>query len=135
VRAGRLSTAAPCGAVQRHSTPTTPIDYLFFSDQVKAHLASREFQSKVAARKAKAAKRGGNRGIIMNAGGRKLLTSAVVTLAVLRRALNCTLPVELVWHSDKEMDRSTLAALAREFGPLRGYNVAAEPFPKHHRRE
>ncbi len=67
-------------------------------------------------------------------GGQKLLTSAVVTLAVLRRALNCTLPIELVWHDEKEMDRKTLAALTREFGPLRGYNVAAAPYPHHHRR-
>ena len=69
------------------------------------------------------------------AGGSKLLTSAAVTLAVLRRALNCTLPVELVWHGEREMDAPTLAAFKREFGPLRGYNVAAAPVPKHHRQK
>lgn len=66
-------------------------------------------------------------------GGRKLLTSAAVTLAVLRRTLNCSLPVELVWHGKAEMDRATLKALDREFGPLRGYNIEEEPFPSHHR--
>ncbi|KAI8474523.1 MAG: mannosyltransferase putative-domain-containing protein [Monoraphidium minutum] len=103
---------------------------------VKAYIASPAFKAKVAARAARARESPGrNRGIIVNAGGRKLLGSAAVTLAVLRRTLNCTLPIELVWHSAAEMDRGTLEAFQKEFGPLRGYDVAAEPFPKHHRRE
>jgi hypothetical protein len=104
--------------------------------QVRAFIRSPIFKAKLAARRAKAAAPGGGggRGIIINAGGRRLLSSAAVQLRVLRRALNCTLPVELVWHSDKEMDKETLAKFQKEFGPLRGYNVAAEPFPRHHRR-
>jgi hypothetical protein len=38
------------------------------------------------------------RGVLVNAGGRKLLTHLVVTLRVLRHHLNCTLPVEVAWH-------------------------------------
>lgn len=54
---------------------------------------------------------------------------------MLRRQLNCTLPVELVWHGAREMDEPTLAAFKSEFGPLRGYNVAAELVPLHHRQK
>jgi hypothetical protein len=105
-------------------------------NQVRAYIKSAAFKARLAARRAKAAAPGGggNRGIIINAGGRRLLSSAAVQLRVLRRALNCTLPVELVWHSDKEMDKATLATFKKEYAPLRGYNIAAEPFPKHHRR-
>ena len=53
---------------------------------------------------------------------------------VLRLTLNCTLPVELVWHGAHEMDRPTLEALQRQFGPLRGYDVTALPYPAHQRR-
>ena len=104
--------------------------------KVMAYINGPEFRARVEARRARAraAGAGGNRGIIVNAGGSKLLASAAVTLAVLRRELNCTLPVELVWHGSDEMDARTLAAFEREFAPLRGYDIAAEPYPKHHRQ-
>lgn len=69
----------------------------------------------------------------MNAGGPKVLTSAVITLRVLRRHLRCQLPVELMWDGPSEMDAATLAALEREFKPLRGYSMAGMGLPSHHR--
>ena len=49
--------------------------------------------------------------------------------------LNCTLPVELVWHGANEMDNATLASLQKEFGPIRGYDISQVPYPDHHRKE
>jgi hypothetical protein len=95
---------------------------------VAKYLESAAFRSKTEARR-----KAGARGIIVNAGGARLLTSAIVTLRVLRRALNCTLPIELVWHAPGEMDSATLKALEAEFAPLRGYSVADAPYPAHHR--
>jgi hypothetical protein len=55
-------------------------------------------------------------------------------LQVLREELNCTLPVELVWHGPQEMDTATLAGLKKFFDPLEGYDVTTKPYPKHQRK-
>ncbi|KIY97022.1 hypothetical protein MNEG_10940 [Monoraphidium neglectum] len=73
------------------------------------------------------------RGVLVNAGGRKLLTHLVVTLRVLRHHLNCTLPVEVAWHGPDEMDAATLAALDSHFGPVTGFDALAQPLEQHHR--
>jgi hypothetical protein len=52
---------------------------------------------------------------------------------VLREVLRCSLPVELVWHTPSEMDAQTLAALAARWGPIRGVDLSATPWPAHHR--
>lgn len=41
------------------------------------------------------------------AGGKYYLPQAVVLLRVLRHHLNCTLPVEIFWLGDSEMDDVT----------------------------
>lgn len=74
------------------------------------------------------------RGILVVAGGRKLLTHLVVQLKVLRETLGCSLPVEVAWQGPKEMDNVTLAALQHRFGPLRGFDVQAMPYPPEMRR-
>lgn len=55
-------------------------------------------------------------------------------MQVLREQLNCTLPVEVAWHTKEEMDNATLTALDKQFGPVYGLNLSAIPFPDHHRR-
>jgi len=104
---------------------------------LEAHLGSDAFAARVAAIAAAAAASSGERhrgkGILINAGGRGLLTHLVVLLRVLRRRLNCTLPVEVAWHGAAEMDAPTLQALASEFGPLYGFDVSSVPYPGHHR--
>lgn len=52
---------------------------------------------------------------------------------VLREVVHCTLPVEMAWLGDQEMDDNTLAALQQRFGPLTGFNAQAVAFPSHHR--
>ena len=52
---------------------------------------------------------------------------------VLRDTHGCTLPVQVAWHSAREMDNATLAALDQRFGPVLGLDVAALPYPAHHR--
>jgi hypothetical protein len=49
------------------------------------------------------------RGIVISAGGRYYLPQAVVLLRMLRHNLHSTLPVEIVWHGDEEMDNTTFA--------------------------
>jgi hypothetical protein len=52
---------------------------------------------------------------------------------MLRETLCCTLPVEVAWQGPQEMDDRTLAALQDRFGPLRGFDVQAMPYPAHMR--
>lgn len=74
---------------------------------------------------------GHERGIVISAGGRYYLPQAVVLLRVLRHHLNCTLPVELFWLGDEEMDSATLAALKAEFAPLEGHDASRLPTLPH----
>lgn len=75
------------------------------------------------------------RGILINAGGPRLLTNAIVALRTLRSALNCSLPVALVWHGPGEMDNATLAGLRDQFAPLEGFDLLARPYPAHARQQ
>ncbi|GBF90801.1 hypothetical protein Rsub_03102 [Raphidocelis subcapitata] len=75
---------------------------------------------------------GNERGIVISAGGEYYLPQAVVLLRQLRRHLNSTLPVEIYWHGDGEMDAGSLEALKAEFGPLEGYDASKLPYPSHH---
>jgi len=47
------------------------------------------------------------RGIVISAGGKYYLPSAVVLLRVLRHNFKCTLPVEIFWLDGSEMDDTT----------------------------
>jgi hypothetical protein len=49
------------------------------------------------------------RGIVISAGGRYYLPQAIVLLRILRYKHRSTLPVEIFWHGDDEMDNTTLA--------------------------
>jgi len=60
---------------------------------------------------------GEGRGIVICAGGARLLTGAWVTLALLRRTLGCTLPVE-VWHLGPRELGPHEAALFAELGDV-----------------
>ncbi len=64
----------------------------------------------------------------------RLIRARTWHLQVLRDVLHCTLPVELVWQGAEEMDAETLSMLQRRFGPLRGYDISAMPYPEHHRQ-
>uniref|UniRef100_A0A383VV11 Mannosyltransferase putative-domain-containing protein n=1 Tax=Tetradesmus obliquus TaxID=3088 RepID=A0A383VV11_TETOB len=118
----------PAVPAKKYVIPPEPFDMRRQHKQVSAYLASPEFKAKVAARKAR-----GQRGIIINAGGPNLISSTIVTLKVLREVLNCSLPVELVWHATEEMDNATIAALRRRWGPIVGINLDSMPWPSHHR--
>lgn len=39
---------------------------------------------------------------------------------MLREELGCTLPIELVWHTDNEMDMMTLNAIQQMWGNITG---------------
>jgi hypothetical protein len=54
-------------------------------------------------------------------------------LQVLREVHNCSLPIELVWHSPTEMDPTTLSVLQAQWGPIRGVDLSQKPWPDHHR--
>jgi hypothetical protein len=45
-------------------------------------------------------------------------------LQVLREQLNCNLPIELVWHTDEEMDMRTLNAIQQQWGNITGMRPA-----------
>lgn len=53
------------------------------------------------------------RGIVVCAGGSRVFTNAYVLLSVLRRTLNCTLPIE-VWHFGAEEISPAMAGLLAE---------------------
>jgi hypothetical protein len=78
---------------------------------------------------------GTNRGILVVAGGRKLLAHLVVQLKVLREVLGCRLPVQVAYQGLAEMDNATLAALQQHYGPLSAFDVQAAPgYPPNLRR-
>eukprot|EP00879_Flechtneria_rotunda_P023345 GHRR01024695.1.p1 GENE.GHRR01024695.1~~GHRR01024695.1.p1 ORF type:complete len:345 (+),score=119.25 GHRR01024695.1:394-1428(+) len=106
-----------------------PHDMRVQHKKVSAYLASAAHSAKVAARKS-----AGTRGIIINAGGPELIASTIITLKVLREVHNCSLPIELVWHTADEMDSSTLAAMQSRWGPIIAVNLSNMTWPEHHRK-
>jgi hypothetical protein len=65
------------------------------------------------------------RGIVICAGGARLFTCAWVTIALLRRQLACTLPIE-VWHLGPEEMGPPMRGLLEELGahPIDAFEVA-----------
>eukprot|EP00878_Enallax_costatus_P027313 GHUV01029385.1.p1 GENE.GHUV01029385.1~~GHUV01029385.1.p1 ORF type:complete len:279 (+),score=50.18 GHUV01029385.1:711-1547(+) len=100
-----------------------------YREKVATYLRSAEFKERWNALKLQV---GNERGIVISAGGSYYLPQAVVLLRILRHHHRSTLPVELFWYGDKEMDAATLQNLKAEFGPLEGYDVTREPYPSHH---
>lgn len=45
-----------------------------------------------------------------------------------------TLPVQLAYRDQKEMDSATLAALSSMLGPLTGLDLSKQPPPMHQKR-
>ena len=54
------------------------------------------------------------RGIVISAGGKYYLPQAIVLLRILRHNLKSTLPVELFWYGDEEMDDTSLSVSSRD---------------------
>jgi hypothetical protein len=71
-------------------------------------------------------------------GVRHRVTTSVIGVTsppqVLREHLNCTLPIELVWHTPGEMDPTTLSALQELWGPITGVDLSSKQWPAHHRQ-
>lgn len=55
-------------------------------------------------------------------------------MQALRRHLNCSLPVEVAYRGDGEVDRRTRRSLSATFPPLSWLDLDAAPHPRHHRR-
>lgn len=54
-------------------------------------------------------------------------------LQILRKQLNCTLPVEVAFVSAKqEMHPDVIPALNASFGPVHGLDLSTAPYPAHH---
>ncbi|KIZ03103.1 hypothetical protein MNEG_4853 [Monoraphidium neglectum] len=79
------------------------------SDAFKRHRA--EFRRRIIEEGAPA-----RRGIVIAAGGTNNFANAAVTLRVLRRTLNCSLPVEIVHFGPKERDEKLVAMMQSESG-------------------
>lgn len=73
-----------------------------------------------------------DRGVVVCAGGRRLLACAFATVAALRR-LGCDLPVEIVHAGREELDGDVVAAFATRFGEgVRFVDAAVTvPWPCH----
>ncbi|GAX76848.1 hypothetical protein CEUSTIGMA_g4294.t1 [Chlamydomonas eustigma] len=68
-------------------------------------------------------------GIIIPAGGPKLVTNLLVTLKVLRGYHKSKLPVEVMWQSADEMDTKTWQKIQSLFSPIRGIDISTTPHP------
>eukprot|EP00878_Enallax_costatus_P030393 GHUV01033087.1.p1 GENE.GHUV01033087.1~~GHUV01033087.1.p1 ORF type:complete len:261 (+),score=87.50 GHUV01033087.1:485-1267(+) len=76
-----------------------------YRDRVATYLKSADFKQRWDALKSQV---GNERGIVISAGGKYYLPQAVVLLRILRHYHRSTLPVELFWYGDEEMDATTL---------------------------
>ena len=68
-------------------------------------------------------------GIIIPAGGSRLVTNLLVTLKVLRDHHMSPLPVEVMWQGPAEMDSSTWTSIKDKFAPIRGVDIQSTPHP------
>eukprot|EP00798_Chlamydomonas_sp_ICE-L_P010063 gene10063-7957_t len=71
----------------------------------------------------------GTRGILINAGGSKLVADLIISLKVIRETFKCGLPIEVAWQGPHEMDAQTWYNLQKQYGPLRGFDIQSEPNP------
>jgi len=69
------------------------------------------------------------------AGGPRLVTNLLVTLKTLREHHRSQLPIEVMWQSAREMDRTTWGSIKGRFEPIRGVDItkAAHPIKGLHR--
>ncbi|KAG2444246.1 hypothetical protein HXX76_001003 [Chlamydomonas incerta] len=96
----------------------------WYHNRIIKYIQSPEYR----ARAARIAAHGG-RGLLIPAGGPRYTTNLLISLHVIRRHFNCSLPIEVAWQGDAEMDWATWAAIQRNFAPIRGFNVKSQPHP------
>jgi hypothetical protein len=53
-------------------------------------------------------------------------------MQALRKQHGCTLPVEVAYKGDKEVDEVTRATLSKEFAPLYWLDLEKQEYPSHH---
>lgn len=68
-------------------------------------------------------------GVIIPAGGPRLVTNLLVTLKVLREHHKSQLPVEVMWQGAGEMDDKTWGSINERFLPIRGVDIQKTPHP------
>lgn len=62
----------------------------------------------------------------------RLLLLYCVLVQALRKQYGCTLPVEIAYRGDKEVDAVTRETLEREFAPLHWLDLNKRQYPAHH---
>ncbi|CAK0786177.1 hypothetical protein CVIRNUC_009390 [Coccomyxa viridis] len=74
------------------------------------------------------------RGILISTGGTTLINHAYATVSVIRKTLNCTLPVEIVYNGEYEMDSKTCHRFEADFQDVRCIDASKlDWYPPHHR--
>ena len=68
-------------------------------------------------------------GIVIPAGGSRLVTNLLVTLKVLREHHKSQIPIEVMWQGPEEMDIKTWASIKEKFAPIRGVDITKEAHP------
>ena len=68
-------------------------------------------------------------GIIIPAGGSRLVTNLLVTLKVLREHHKSQIPIEVMWQGAAEMDSKTWDGIKDKFSPIRGVDITKEAHP------
>jgi hypothetical protein len=63
-----------------------------------------------------------------------LLVDLWASPQVLRHHLNCSLPVEIAYRGDSEVDSVTRASLSAAFQPLHWLDMDKQPYPQHHNK-
>jgi hypothetical protein len=53
-------------------------------------------------------------------------------LQILRKQLNCTLPVEIAYRDEKEVHPGVIKALDASLGPVYGLDLSQASYPEHH---
>eukprot|EP00879_Flechtneria_rotunda_P014025 GHRR01014652.1.p1 GENE.GHRR01014652.1~~GHRR01014652.1.p1 ORF type:complete len:223 (+),score=62.91 GHRR01014652.1:328-996(+) len=75
------------------------------------------------------------RGILISAGKPHHIGNTAILLHVLRRQHNCSLPVEIAYRGDREVDQQTRETLVAAFAPLTWLNLEQQPYPTHHNQD
>jgi hypothetical protein len=53
-------------------------------------------------------------------------------MQALRKHYGCTLPVEVAYKGDEDVDEVTQATLSKEFAPLHWLDLGEQEYPSHH---
>jgi len=63
-----------------------------------------------------------------------LRRASVSDAQALRKGYGCTLPVEIAYRGDQEIDPETRRTLSKAFQPLFWLDLDAQQYPRHHYR-